>query len=45
MSFGDVAEETFDRMVSIYFKGAFFLAQELSGLLADSGSIVNISPP
>ncbi|HEV7708525.1 MAG TPA: SDR family oxidoreductase [Asanoa sp.] len=43
MSFGEVTEENFDRVVDVYFKGVYFLTQKLSGLLADHGAIVNVS--
>ena len=43
MSFGEVDEENFDRIVDMYFKGVYFLTQRLSGLLADHGAIVNVS--
>ncbi|MEV4623110.1 SDR family oxidoreductase [Asanoa sp. NPDC049573] len=43
MSFGEVTEESFDRIVDIYFKGVFFLTQKLAGLIADNGAIVNVS--
>ncbi|GIF64302.1 short-chain dehydrogenase [Asanoa ishikariensis] len=43
MSFGEVTEENFDRVVNVYFKGVYFLTQKLSGLLADNGAIVNVS--
>jgi NAD(P)-dependent dehydrogenase (short-subunit alcohol dehydrogenase family) len=36
-------EDDFDRLVGITFKGVFFLTQKLVGLVADGGSIVNIS--
>jgi NAD(P)-dependent dehydrogenase (short-subunit alcohol dehydrogenase family) len=39
----DFSEEDFDRLVDVHFKGVFFLTQRLSGLLADGGSIVNLS--
>ena len=39
----DVTEHDFDRLVDVHFKGVFFLTQRLAGLLADGGSIVNIS--
>jgi NAD(P)-dependent dehydrogenase (short-subunit alcohol dehydrogenase family) len=42
-SFADVTEEDFDRLVDVHFKGVFFLTQKLLPLLADGGSIVNIS--
>jgi NAD(P)-dependent dehydrogenase (short-subunit alcohol dehydrogenase family) len=41
--FEAVSEEDFDRLVGITFKGVFFLTQKLVGLLADNGSVVNIS--
>ncbi|MEV4536200.1 SDR family oxidoreductase [Asanoa sp. NPDC049518] len=43
MSFGEVTEENFDRVVNMYFKGVYFLTQKLAGLLADNGAIVNVS--
>lgn len=42
-SFTDTTEEGFDRMVDVHFKGVFFLTKKLLTLLADYGSIVNIS--
>jgi NAD(P)-dependent dehydrogenase (short-subunit alcohol dehydrogenase family) len=39
----DVTEEDFDSLVDVHFKGVFFLTKELAGLIADGGSIVNIS--
>jgi NAD(P)-dependent dehydrogenase (short-subunit alcohol dehydrogenase family) len=39
----DFAEDDFDRLVDVHFKGVFFLTQRLLPLLADGGSIVNIS--
>jgi NAD(P)-dependent dehydrogenase (short-subunit alcohol dehydrogenase family) len=36
-------EEAFDRLVDVHFKGVFFLTQKLLPLLADHGSIVNVS--
>ena len=42
-AFGEVAEQDFDRLVDVHFKGVFFLTQALLGLLADDGSIVNVS--
>jgi NAD(P)-dependent dehydrogenase (short-subunit alcohol dehydrogenase family) len=39
----DVTPEDFDRLVDVHFKGVFFLTQKLAPLLADNGSIVNIS--
>ncbi len=42
-AFADVTEADFDRLVNVHFKGVFFLTQKLLPLLADGGSIVNIS--
>jgi NAD(P)-dependent dehydrogenase (short-subunit alcohol dehydrogenase family) len=42
-SFVDATEQGFDRLVDVHFKGVFFLTQELLPLIADGGSIVNIS--
>jgi NAD(P)-dependent dehydrogenase (short-subunit alcohol dehydrogenase family) len=42
-SLATVTEADFDRLVDVHFKGVFFLIQTLSGLLADNGSIVNLS--
>ncbi|WP_306639734.1 SDR family NAD(P)-dependent oxidoreductase [Sanyastnella coralliicola] len=45
-AFGTVdqtAEEQFDEMMNIHFKGVYFLTQQLLGHLNDGGSIVNIS--
>jgi NAD(P)-dependent dehydrogenase (short-subunit alcohol dehydrogenase family) len=42
-AFADVTEEDFDALVDIHFKGVFFLTQRLLGLIADGGSIVNVS--
>jgi NAD(P)-dependent dehydrogenase (short-subunit alcohol dehydrogenase family) len=39
----DFTEPNFDRLVDVQFKGVFFLTQRLSGLLAEGGSIVNLS--
>jgi NAD(P)-dependent dehydrogenase (short-subunit alcohol dehydrogenase family) len=39
----DVTPEDFDRLVDVHFKGVFFLTQTLMPLLADGGSIVNLS--
>lgn len=41
--FLETNEEQFDLMVNIHLKGVYFLTQKLTGLLADGGSIVNIS--
>jgi NAD(P)-dependent dehydrogenase (short-subunit alcohol dehydrogenase family) len=42
-AFADVTEEDFDQLVDVHLKGVFFLTQKLLPLLADGGSIVNIS--
>jgi len=39
----DVTEGDFDLLVNIHFKGVFFLTQKLIPLIADGGSIVNLS--
>ncbi|MCA8831075.1 SDR family NAD(P)-dependent oxidoreductase [Hymenobacter pini] len=38
-----VAEQQFDAMLNIHFKGPFFLTQQALPLLNDSGGIINIS--
>ena len=42
-SFATTSEADFDRLMNVHFKGVFFLTQALLLLLADGGSIVNIS--
>ena len=42
-SFAETTEDGFDRLVDAHFKGPFFLTQKLLPLIADGGSIVNIS--
>jgi NAD(P)-dependent dehydrogenase (short-subunit alcohol dehydrogenase family) len=42
-SFATATPEDFDRLIAVHFKGIFFLTQRLAGLLAENGSIVNIS--
>lgn len=42
-SFAEVTEAEFDALVDVHFKGVFFLTQSLLGLIADGGSIVNVS--
>jgi NAD(P)-dependent dehydrogenase (short-subunit alcohol dehydrogenase family) len=42
-SFAEVTEEELDRLIDIHFKGVFFLTQRLVDVIADNGSIVNIS--
>lgn len=39
----DVTEEDFDLMMNIHLKGPFFLTQRLLPLMADGGSIVNLT--
>jgi NAD(P)-dependent dehydrogenase (short-subunit alcohol dehydrogenase family) len=39
----DVTQQAFDHLVNVHFKGVFFLTQKLLPLLADNGSIVNVS--
>ena len=41
--FADTPEETFDALMNIHFKGAFFLTQKALPLMNDGGGIVNIS--
>ncbi len=41
--FSNTTEKEFDELVSIQFKGPFFLTQKLLELLNDGGGIVNIS--
>lgn len=42
-SFAETTEEQFDEMLEVHVKGVFFLTQALLPLLADGGSIVNVS--
>ncbi len=42
-SFDSTTEEQFDNMVNTHLKAAFFLTQKMLPVLADGGSIVNIS--
>jgi NAD(P)-dependent dehydrogenase (short-subunit alcohol dehydrogenase family) len=42
-AFAQTTEENFDRLVNVHLKSAFFVTQKLLPLLADGGSIVNIS--
>lgn len=42
-SFAETSEETFDLLMNIHLKGTFFLTQKLLPLIADGGSIVNLS--
>ena len=41
--FAETTEEQFDNVFNIQFKGVFFLTQKALPLLADGGSIINIS--
>lgn len=41
--FAETSEENFDALFNIHFKGVYFLTQRLLPLLADGGSIVNLS--
>lgn len=41
--FAETTEEQFDEMFGVHVKGVFFLTQALLPVLADGGSIVNIS--
>ncbi|HEY6892022.1 MAG TPA: SDR family oxidoreductase [Solirubrobacter sp.] len=38
-----ITEEDFDALVDVHFKGVLFLTQALNELIADGGSIVNLS--
>lgn len=42
-AFAETTEEDFDELVGVHFKGVYFLTQKLLPLLADGGSIVNLS--
>lgn len=42
-SIADTSEAQFDELVDVHFKGVFFLTQALLPLIADGGSIVNVS--
>ncbi|WP_034943211.1 SDR family NAD(P)-dependent oxidoreductase [Erwinia oleae] len=42
-SFVETTEAQFDEVVNVHFKGPFFLTQTLLPLMADGGSILNIS--
>lgn len=41
--FAEMSEADFDRLMSIHFKGVFFLTQKLLPLIANGGRIVNLS--
>lgn len=42
-SFAETTEAQFDLLMNIHLKGPFFLTQQLLGLLADGGRILNVS--
>jgi NAD(P)-dependent dehydrogenase (short-subunit alcohol dehydrogenase family) len=42
-SFADTTEAQFDSLVAVHLKGPFFLTQQLLPLIADGGSILNVS--
>ncbi|WP_024870830.1 SDR family NAD(P)-dependent oxidoreductase [Tolumonas lignilytica] len=42
-SFAETTEAQFDQLMNIHFKGVFFLTQALLPLIADGGSILNVS--
>jgi len=42
-SIADTSEEVFDNMVNIHLKAPYFITQKLLPVMADGGSIVNIS--
>jgi len=42
-SFMETTEAQFDAMMNVHLKGVFFLTQALAPLLADGGSILNVS--
>ncbi|TDU70968.1 NAD(P)-dependent dehydrogenase (short-subunit alcohol dehydrogenase family) [Prosthecobacter fusiformis] len=41
--FAETTEENFDALFNVHFKGVYFLTQKLLPLIADGGSIVNLS--
>lgn len=43
LPFAEMTEETFDRYYRVLLKGPYFLTQALLPLLADGGSVVNVS--
>lgn len=42
-AFAETTEAEFDSLMNIHFKGVFFLTQQMLPLIADNGSIINIS--
>jgi NAD(P)-dependent dehydrogenase (short-subunit alcohol dehydrogenase family) len=43
VSFMETTEQQFDDLMNVHLKGVFFLTQALAPLLADGGSILNVS--
>lgn len=43
VAFMDTTEQEFDDLMNVHLKGVFFLTQTLAPLLADGGSILNVS--
>jgi NAD(P)-dependent dehydrogenase (short-subunit alcohol dehydrogenase family) len=43
MAFANTSEEQFDILMNVHFKGPFFLTQKALPIIADGGSIINIS--
>ncbi|MEO6090583.1 MAG: SDR family oxidoreductase, partial [Umezawaea sp.] len=43
LAFADTTEEAFDELLDVQFRGVFFLTQQLLPLIADGGSILNVS--
>ena len=43
VAFAETTEQQFDELMNVHLKGVFFLTQALVPLLADGGSILNIS--
>lgn len=41
--FTETSEQQFDQMMNMHLKGVYFLTQKLAGLIAEGGSILNIS--
>jgi NAD(P)-dependent dehydrogenase (short-subunit alcohol dehydrogenase family) len=43
LAFADTTEEAFDELLDVHFRGVFFLTQRLLPVIADGGSILNVS--
>lgn len=43
MAFMDTTEQEFDDLMNVHLKGVFFITQVLAPMLADGGSILNVS--